>query len=97
MCLREKEADPAEPERRGPGPKQRRPHSDRLVVAAVGDQRLELEEPSLEVVGAAYRLGEEELDGLVGPPRDVFERRQRRTRAACLDQVDRGRGDVTLA
>ena len=49
------------------------------------------------LVGRAARIREEVLDGLAGAPRDVLERRQRRTRAAGLDQVDRGCGDVTLA
>ena len=76
---------------------QRRAQLDGLMVAAVGDEGLQLDEARLRIVGRSHRLGQKELDRLARAAGDVLERRQRRPGPTRLDQVDGGRGHVTFA
>jgi hypothetical protein len=95
--LREEVTDPPETERRRSTLQQRGAERDRIVVPPIGDEDLQLEQARLRVVGRARRFGEEELDRLAGPARDVLEGGERRARASSLDQVDRRRSHVSLA
>jgi len=48
-------------------------YHDCILHTALGDRRLELDQPGLRLVGAAALVREEELDRLSGPARDVLE------------------------
>ena len=97
VCAGDVEPDGSEAVSRRPEAQQLFAIFDRVRVAHVRKQRFELEQPVLRLVGHSRGIGEEELDRLPSAERDVLESRQRRSRAAGLDEEDRRGGDVSLA
>src|SRR5689334_8844976 len=95
--LREEVTDPPEAEGRRSAVQQRAAERNRLVVSAIRDQDLELEQARLRVVGCADRFGEEELDRFSCAPRDVLEGGERRARSPRFDEVDGRGGHMALA
>ena len=70
---------------------------DRVLMPALGDHCLELDQPGPGLVGAAALIRKEELDRLAEAARDVLEGRKGGTGATGLDQIDGGGGDTALA
>jgi hypothetical protein len=69
-------AEPAHPDRGRGSVEQRGAEADRFGGTAVGDQRLELDQPGLDVVGAARRLRQEEVQRFARAAGDVLQRRK---------------------
>ena len=97
ISLAEQVAQLAEPVSRGAEYQQPFAQRNSVLMTALGDHSLHIDEPGLGLIVVPALIRKEELDRLAGLACNVLQGGERGAGAASLDQVDRGGSHTALS